>query len=298
MLDYRMDTFLTLCETMNYTKTAEMLFITQPAVTGHIHYLESFYGVKLFSYEGKRLALTPEGSMLLRYAQAVRADNRDLKEHLLSVHYQKQTLRFGATKTIGDFCMRPILQDYMALYPDISVHVTVDNTHLLLQLLDQGSIDFALVEGFFESSQYDSIQVADVSFLGVCSAQHPLAGQKVNFQSLSSHCLILREPGSGTRDITEGLLEAHNLRVGDFLKTIETGSFILIRDLVNAGAGITFVYQNVVAPDLSAGRLIAIDAPGARVQRAFHLVALKGRIYHDQISAFYQLLQNKNYFHM
>ena len=105
MLDTKINTFLVLCETMNYTRAAERLCITQPAVTHHIHYLEERYGCRLFSYQGKSLSLTPEGQRLLGLARSL-AYNSQKAEEAMSTP-SPLTLRVGATKTIGEFVIAP-----------------------------------------------------------------------------------------------------------------------------------------------------------------------------------------------
>ena len=102
MIDHRLHTFLTVCKYMNYTKAAQELFITQPAVSQHIRYLEKYYGVSLFSYSGKILTLTPAGRLLLQKASAMKNDEILLKQSLLTADTGTFSYHFGVTTTIVD----------------------------------------------------------------------------------------------------------------------------------------------------------------------------------------------------
>lgn len=298
MQDYRMETFLTLCETMNYTKTAQSLFITQPAVTGHIRFLEKTYGVKLFTYIGKTLSLTTQGKQLYRYALAARADDQHMKQRLAALPGDKRTLRLGATKTIGAYCMPKITADYLTVYPNVNLKIHVDNTRVLLHLLEQGEIAFALIEGFFENNQYVSVPIADVDFIGVCGTAHPLAGKEITFTDLLPHRLLLREEGSGTRDIAEAILREFNLQVTDFNRRLETGSFALINKLVQQNLGFTFVYKDVAADGIKAGHAVQLKLKNFSAKRQFRLVSLNDRLYKEEKEAFYRFLKKNAYFNM
>ena len=139
MLDYRIDTFLTLCEQMNYRKTAEMLHISQPAVTQQIHYPENQYGQKLFVYENRRLVKTEAAAILEQYARAAKLQQQDLLQKLESspIH----TLRIGATKTIGDYYLKEDIRRYLQS-PDNALTLIVYNTEHLLRLLEENELDF------------------------------------------------------------------------------------------------------------------------------------------------------------
>ena len=148
MLDYRIDTFLTLCEQMNYRKTADILHISQPAVTQQIHYLENQYGRKLFQYENRRLVKTEAAVILEKYARAAKLQEQGLREKLESDPLH--SLRIGATKTIGDYYLKKDIRRYLQS-PDNALTLLVDNTEHLLKLLEENELDFAVVEGFLKS---------------------------------------------------------------------------------------------------------------------------------------------------
>lgn len=111
MLDYRTETFLTLYEEMNYRRTAERLQMTQPGITQHIHYLENYYGVKLFVYDGHQLPRTPEAELLKRHIDSTRAAEHDLRAGFAQTDMLH--LRVGATKTIGEYVLVPTVRQFL-----------------------------------------------------------------------------------------------------------------------------------------------------------------------------------------
>ena len=140
MLDYRVRTFLTVCETMNYTQAAHRLNITQPAVSQHIRCLEAAYHIRLFLYEGKQLTLTRAGEILRRRLTALENDERALRAELSSLPAGIEELSLGVTMTIGEYAIVQPLARLLAAHPELNIHLRFANTQQLLHLLDAGRI--------------------------------------------------------------------------------------------------------------------------------------------------------------
>lgn len=281
MLDYRIDTFLTLCECMNYRKTAEMLHISQPAVTQQIHYLENQYGQKLFAYENRRLVKTEAAAILEHYARAAKLQQQDLLQKLESspIH----TLRIGATKTIGDYYLKEDIRRYLQS-PDNALTLIVDNTVHLLKLLEENELDFSVVEGFFDKTRFDSILLRREPFVGICRKDHPFAGREVTMEELLQQTIIHREAGSGTRAILEQELRGYNESLQRFQRHICISSFNIILDLVKQGFGVSFVY-NILADSDPA--LAKFSIRGESVVREFNVVYLKYADMGEKIRLFF-----------
>ena len=281
MLDYRIDTFLTLCEQMNYRKTAEMLHISQPAVTQQIHFLENQYGQKLFQYENRRLVKTEAAAILEQYARAVKLQQQDLLQKLESspIH----TLRVGATKTIGDYYLKADIRRYLKS-PDNALTLIVDNTEHLLRLLEENELDFAVVEGFFDKTRFDSILLRREPFVGICRKDHPFAGREVTMEELLKETIIHREAGSGTRAILEQELRGYNESLQRFQRHICISSFNIILDLVKQGFGVSFVYNILADSDLG---LAKFSIRGESVVREFNVVYLKYADMEEKIKLFF-----------
>lgn len=268
MIDSRIETFLTLCKVMNYRKTAEMLNMTQPAVTQHIHFLESLYGCKLFIYNRKTLTMTEEAKVLKEYAENVQYQERKLKAKLHEP--VGHSLSIGATKTIGEYVIVEQVSNYLKK-PTNQISIEVDNTEHLLERLSDGEIDFALIEGFFDRRQFAAKLYQKESFVGLCGNTHRFAGRCLPLDEIWDETIILREDGSGTRNIAEQLLFEHNHTFSEFKRIITISNFGLMSRLLEKGEGITFAYRAIKECN---PHLAEFKIEGWDVEREFNYVFL------------------------
>ena len=290
MLDFRVETFLAVCQTMNFTRAAEQLHITQPAVSQHIHALEEQYSTKLFRSQGKQLQLTESGRIFFRTAAAMHHDDLRLREALHQENTRRR-LRFGATLTIGEYIMPGPLHRLLEREPDIQLYMLTANTQELLKLLDQGELDFAIVEGYFDKQAYDSLVYCTQRYIPVCSAEHPFSHPVRRLEDLLEERLLVREPGSGTRNVLERALEVRNLSVRNFRRVTELGSLNLIKSLACAGAGISFFYQPVVQQELEAGKLREIPLEDCSIYHDFTFLWRRGSLFAADYREIYSLLR-------
>jgi DNA-binding transcriptional LysR family regulator len=281
MMDFRIDTFLAVCRCLNFTKAAEQLNITQPAVSQHIHYLEKFYGVKLFRFEEKKLYLTDTGEVLYQAAVTMKHDEIYLKENISDLNKSKKRLIFGVTLTIGEFVIAEHLKVYLDLYPDAKVKMILGNTSELLDKIRLGEIDFALVEGNFEKNKYDYLMYSQERYIPVCSKNYPFQRKSENLKDLLSERIIIREPGSGTREILEKNLETRNLGIDDFRYSVEIGGMNAIKSLVESGCGVTFLYEAAVKKELEKEVLREIKLKDFKVSHDFAFIWNKGSAFSE-----------------
>lgn len=277
MLDYRFDTFLTLCETMNYTRAAEKLNLTQPAVTQHIRHLENMYNCKLFIYKGKTLHLTESGIRLLEFTKSMKYNSQKIKSIITTP--VPISLKIGVSKTIGEYIIVPKIEQFLKLKPNAKFSLIVENTQMLLHLLEDGKIDFAIIEGFFDRCKYDTKLYKKELFLGVCSSNNPLAGRKVPINELLCERLILREKGSGTRAIFEEALHLKNYSINNFQRIITISDFSVIKSLITKDLGISFLYKPVVIKEIAKGELANFEIEDLTINGAFYFVCLKNNLF-------------------
>ena len=147
MLDFRVATFLCVCQTMNFTRAARILNITQPAVSQHIHFLEEAYGMALFRYENKKLSLTAAGKILRKRFVAMKNDEEELLAELRNQVSGIEESSRGVTMTVGEYAIMEPLARMLRAHPQRNVRLVFGNTKKLLQMLADGSIQIALVEG-------------------------------------------------------------------------------------------------------------------------------------------------------
>lgn len=264
-----METFLTLCETMNYRQAAERLHITQPAVTQHIQYLEAYYGCRLFSYDGRKLSKTEQAELLERGAHAINYQEERLRQDLRV--RQAPNLSIGATKTIGEFVIGNHVSRYLDV-PGNRLSVDVDNTARILERLNRGKLDFAIVEGYYSRSEYEDRLYQTDPFVGLCAWDHPLAGRTVPLEELWGENLLLREKGSGTREILENFLNERNHAATDFARVTCIGNLGLMERLLEGKKGITFAYAAAAAEN---HRLARFFVEGWELRREFNYVFLR-----------------------
>lgn len=290
MLDFRIETFLEVCRTMNFTKAAKRLHITQPAVSQHIRALERQYKTKLFAYAGKQLCLTEVGRMVLQTATTMHHDARRLQDAVAQLASSRR-ICFGATLTIGEYIMPGPLLRLLEREPDTRLCMMVANTSELLQLLDQGEIDFAIVEGFFQKQAYESLIYRTEKYLAVCAPGYAHCNTVQKLEDLLEQRLFVREPGSGTREVLQRALEERNLTVEDFRLLTELGSLNTIKSMVCAGVGISFFYQPVVQAELDAGRLVEIPLKDFSVTHDFTFLWRKGSVFAPYYRHVFDLMQ-------
>ena len=265
-MEQKLYTFLALCQTMNYRLAAERLHLSQPAVTKQIQSLEQSLQTKLFYYDGHTLHKTEKCLLLERYAISQQYQFEELQ--LAIANKKRQKLRIGATKTIGDYVLIDAIKNYLS-HSSHELSLVVGNTKHLLQMLDENQLDFAVIEGTFSKTKYDSYLLRMEPFVGICAKNSPLCGKHIGIEELLSETIIVREEGSGTRRIFEERLMASGYELSDFFREVSISSFVSIKALVADGIGISFLYHSVVSKEENIG-IFTVD--GITEPHAFHVV--------------------------
>ena len=280
MLDYRVLTFLTLYDEMNYRRTAQKLNMTQPGVTQHIHYLENYYGVKLFEYDGRTLSQTKQADQLKRHFESVRAEEISLKEDF--VQTDKLHLKVGATKTIGEFVIVPEVRRFL-LQEHHSLDLTVDNTENLLSMLSHGELDFAVIEGVFDKERYPHHLFKKERFVGICGKSHPFAGRSVSFADIFRESLIVRERGSGTRRLLEQAISDKGYSLDSFQSCSSISNFSVICELAAKNGALTFAYEPIAN---SRDDLATFSVEGMEIHGEFNFVYTNEKVALSKIQLF------------
>ena len=284
MLDYRTHTFLAVYRSGSFTRAAEQLHITQPAVSQHIRQLEAHYGCTLFSKTGRGVEPTRAGRLLYQALDAERNDETRLRAELDSLQGEKNArppLRLGCTRTIADYVAPRVLTQHLARHPSEHVLMRTGNTAELVALIDAGEIDFALVEGYFDRRTFESAVFSREPFVAVAaSGERP-----ASITDLLGNRLVLREPGSGTREILERHLAACDLTVDDFAGVIELASIPTIKACVAGGAGVSFLYRAAVENELASGALVDVTPRDFAIKHDFSLIWQRGSRYASRYRA-------------
>ena len=283
MLDYRVRSFLTVCALGSYTRAAAELHITQPAITQHIRALEAHYGCALFERSGRAMRLTPAGELVRRRLAVVANDEERLRREVaaLADDGTSRALRLGCTRTIADYLAPRLLAHMTRIEGQASIAMRVGNTAELTEALDAGVLDLALVEGSFDGSRFDAEVLSREPYIAVARAGERVA----SIAGLLDRELVVREEGSGTREILERLLGAHDVTIGAFAGLIELGSIPVIKAVVKESDAVTFIYRIAVEDELARGTLVDITPPDLALEHDFTGIWERGSIYGDELRA-------------
>jgi DNA-binding transcriptional LysR family regulator len=264
---------------MNFTQAAKELNLTQPAVSKHIRFLEEFYRVKLFIYQNRRLMLTRQGVYLRDSMHALKHDAIRVQEALAG--QERKRLKLGATLSIGNYYLPQPLIALLKEREELDVSVTVADTEELLVKLDRGDLDFILCEGNFSKARYGYRLLKQSRLVAVCGREYDTAGAQT-LTDLFSHRILLREKGSGTREILEHYLMENGYDIHSFAGYFEINHVELIGQLLAANLGISILYQEVADQMVEKGWLRQIPLRDFQLEHGFHAVWTRGSLHQEE----------------
>lgn len=270
-----MTTFLIVGKIKNFTKAAEILNLTQPAVSQHIKFLEEYYGVDLIKKQGRAIGLTGAGEVLFKYAKELDVLYRSIENDVKNCFENKKVYNVGATMTIGGYVLPYILGEYKEIYKNIDILLQVNNTEEIINKLLNRYIHFALVEGPFDKNRFNYRKFKDDELVLAVSAKHEFCKRNsVELDEVISGRLILREKGSGTRKIFENKL----IELGYDLESIEIymeiGDISAIKSLVESNLGYTIISREAIKREAEIGVIKIVPIQGVNILREFNFIYL------------------------
>ncbi|MBR3504499.1 MAG: LysR family transcriptional regulator [Clostridia bacterium] len=253
----------------NSTKAAEALHMTQPAVSLAVKELESYYGVRLFDRIGKRLQLTEAGRSFLRYAIHISDLFEDMERGLRDWD-AKGLLRVGASITIGSQLMPNYVRAFAALYPETEVRVLVEQSDRLEKKLLANELDFALIEGVAHDPAIVSEAYMEDELCVVCPAGGPWEeNQTMSLDDFARQRLLLREPGSGTREVFDRAMEQAGYAVVPVWEAMSTTA--LVNAVIN-GLGLAVLPRRMVLSAQDRGLVATVRVEGLDLRRSFFII--------------------------
>jgi DNA-binding transcriptional LysR family regulator len=285
MLDKRYLTLALLAKTKSYTATAKQLFMTQPAVSQQIASLEAELALKLVNYEHQTLHITAAGKNLVEFVDKTQSEANKLMK-LLNSEMTQRTLKIGSTRSLAIFLLPDLIQQIDQANQNIQT--IIGNTDDVLTALRNGQIDFGLIEGNFDKVEFDAIKIKNEPFIGVTKKK--LQSEEVAIEELFDQPLLIRESGSGTRDIFKSWLATQNFELNDFDRQIEVASPMSITTLLKKGVGISFMYESLVKEAIDRHELRQINIRDFNIHHPLNLVYLKNSYFADEYQQFAQLL--------
>jgi DNA-binding transcriptional LysR family regulator len=287
MADRRLQVFHAVAKHLSFTKAAETLFMTQPAVTFQIKQLEEHLNTRLFDRAQGRISLTPAGHVALEYAERILALSAELDTRLKEMGGQAAgPLLIGASMTIGEYVLPQLIGTFKARFPAVVPTLFVGNSEAVQDRVAERSLDLGFIEGDSHLGSLHSELCCEDELQVVCAPSHPLAKETLALPAaLSQHAYVNREPGSGTREVIDRYLANAGVAPDSLNVVVELGSPEAIKGLVATGLGFAIMSRVIVAKELQLGQLVQIPLR-PRLIRNFSAVYPKERFHSRLVAGF------------
>ncbi|HVF63165.1 MAG TPA: LysR substrate-binding domain-containing protein [Casimicrobiaceae bacterium] len=279
MADRRLQVFHAVAKHLSFTKAADALSMTQPAVTFQIRQLEEHFNARLFDRAQGRISLTAAGVVVLEYSTRILALSAELDTRMKDMSGQLAgTLLIGASTTIADFLLPQVLGEFKSRHSGIVPRLIVANSEIVQDRVAERTLDLGFIEGDSHRPTLQADVCCDDELEVVCAPSHPLA--KLRFAlptSLTEHAYVGREQGSGTREVVDRYLQAAGVPPDSLAVFMELGSPEALKRLVATGLGFTIMSRATVAKETRLGELVHIPLE-PRLVRNLSVVYPKERI--------------------
>jgi DNA-binding transcriptional LysR family regulator len=272
MENFRLRVFRTVAHHLNFSRAAEELLLTQPAVTQQVKALEQELRVPLFDRRGGQIALTSAGKALLPYADQIKQVADDAYTAVMVAAGQEAgTLALGASQTIGQYLLPNLIAGFREIHPRIQIAARSGNTDAMLEAVLAHKIHLALIEGPERRKDLHIEPFLEDHMVLVVPASHEWANHEIAISDLRNEPLLMREFGSGSRRVIEKALDTAGLARKDLSISMELDSTEGLLSAVEAGLGVTFVSLWAVRNQLSLGALKVARVQGLKLSRQFSL---------------------------
>ncbi|WP_321426149.1 LysR family transcriptional regulator [uncultured Bacteroides sp.] len=278
MSDFRLKVFLSVARNLSFTKASQELFITQPAITKHIQELESLYKIRLFERLGNKIVLTKAGELLQEHSERILEDYKRLDYEMHLLHNEcSGELRLGASTTISQYVLPPLLARFIEKFPQVSLSLLNGNSRDVENALQEHRIDLGLVEGIIRLPNLKYTNFLDDELVAVVHTHSKLAKlDEISVYDLYNMPLVLRERGSGTLDVLETSLLRHNIRLSDLNIKMYLGSTESIKLFLENTDCMGIVSVRSISRELAVGLFKVIDIKYLEMEREFSFARLQG----------------------
>lgn len=281
MADRRLQVFHTVARLLSFTKAAETLHMTQPAVTFQVRQLEEHFNTRLFDRTHNRISLTDAGKRVFEYSDRIFELYSEMESAVREMTGDVSgVLMIGASTTIAEYMLPALLGDFKKKYPDVNVQLKVSNSDGIVHMVENNVIDLGVVESPVMNRNL-VVEVCRVDKLvAVVAPGHPLSGRdSVTIQELLDYPYICREEGSGTREVIAEYMTGQGIANGQVNLTMELGSPESIKGAVEAGMGVSIISSATVQKELKLGTLVSLRLKPS-LERPFSFVHQKQKFRH------------------
>jgi len=287
MADRRLQVFYAVAKQLSFTKAAEVLFMTQPAVTFQIKQLEEHFNTRLFDRGHGRISLTPAGEVVLQYAEKILGLSSEMDIRLAEMTGEiGGSLIVGGSTTIAEFMLPRILGEFKVAYPNVKPRLLVANSETIETRVAEHTIDIGFIESPSHQPNLETEVCCEDELMVICSPKFPLARYKeISPQHLTEYPYISREPGSGTREFTDDYLRKAGITLDQMKLVTELGSPVALNGMVETGLGFAIASRASVAKAQRLGDLVAIPLK-PRLLRALSMVYPKEKFRSRLVTTF------------
>ena len=278
MFDFRLKVFHTVAKRLNFTKAADELCITQPAVSKHIQEIENYFQLKLFDRNGTKIKLTEAGEILLQYTNQIFTLYGNLEFELNTLNERHNgKLRIGASTTIAQYVLPPLLADFHKKFADITVTLIINNTEQIEQALQNKDIDFGIIEGQSKNTSFKYTVFIKDEIVLVANMNHPAAKKEmIQIDELLKTPLLIREPGSGTLEVIAHALKPFDIKISQLNTEMQLGSTESIKSYLLHSDCMAFLSIHSILKELKNKEITIIDVNGLMIERNFHFIQSHG----------------------
>ncbi len=278
--NFRVKVFRAVAEEGSFRKAAEILHLSQPAVSQQVHALEEELGLRLLDRKSAHISLTAAGKILLRYARKASRMAQEVEAELANLRGETGgELRLGASTTVAQYILPRILGAFLKENPKVQLQVKSGNTEEVVNWLTSGLLDLGLIEGPALSKQVQTEHFLEDSMVLIVPPNHPWGAEKiVSVSEITGVPLLLRERGSGSRRVVESALKAKGVHLKDLQIAMELDSTEAIVSGVEVGLGVGFVSEWAVGKELHLGTVMTVHVEDLKIHRQFTLVRVAGPV--------------------
>lgn len=276
MFDFRLTVFYTVATRLSFTKAAEEINISQPAVSKHIRELEYELKTQLFIRKGNSIEMTPSGKLLLQYVEKLRSINRDFEFELNGLEeIKKGHLKIGSSTTIAQYVLPELLAKFNQYYPQIRIELVVSNSEKISGLLEKNKIDMGFVEGKMQSISFTYEPFRKDEIVLVTSVKNRVK-KLLSIEDLYHYEFVTREIGSGTQEYIEDAFRRHGYRYGDLQTVIDLGSSEAMKNYLIHSKAFAFLSVSSVFHEVKNNLLQVIDIDSFSIPREFYSMVQTG----------------------
>lgn len=289
MIDNKYLSLVKIVELGSYTKAAEALSLSQPAVTMHIKQLEEEFAIKIFDRTRGHVSLSKEGELLLRYIHRMMALENDLIRAMNHEKNRVRSLNVGITHTAESSAIIEALAAFVRSIDAVNLKIITNTGERLLSMLQNYELDFAFVEQQLSADKIRYATLGSDYLVLALAPDHPLAKRgRISLKELKQERMILRLPDSGTRNLFVANLESIGESISDFNIVIEIDSVATIKDLIRRQFGVSVLARSACLDEYKKGKLALLPIEGLSMERSTHIACREDFEYPEIIDGIVQ----------